>query len=440
MADTTRDGTPARIGLRREDKNEWERRVPLVPADVETLVRRHGIACSVQPFPRRAFPDEAYRDAGALVDEDLENCPVVLGVKEMPPALFREGYTYMFFAHVIKGQAYNMDMLRALMEKKCNLVDYERIVDENGKRLIFFGRHAGLAGMIDSLWALGERLAWEGTPTPFRSIRKAHEYGSLDEAVDAVRKAGEAVRTHGLPEALAPLVCGFAGYGNVSVGAQEIFDLLPAREVSPDALPGPGEGSRHEVIKVVFREEHLVAPRETGKPFELQEYYAHPDRFEPRFERFLPGLTLLVNAVYWDDRYPRLVTKEALRTLFAPGKTPRLRVIGDVSADVEGAVEATVRCTDPGNPVFVFDPATGSEADGVAGPGPVILAVDNLPAELPREASEDFSAVLRDFVPALAAVDFGADDPALPAPLKKALILHRGELTPAYRYLEKHLE
>jgi alpha-aminoadipic semialdehyde synthase len=293
--------------------------------------------------------------------------------------------------------------------------------------------------MIDTLWALGARLEAENTVSPFASIRPAHAYADLDDAKRAVKEAGDAIRRDGLPETLRPLVCGFAGYGNVSKGAQEIFDLLPVKEVAPGALPVANGGSGREVCKTVFREEDMVAPRTEGAPFDLQDYYDRPEGYRPRFERFLPHLTLLVNAVYWDERYPRLVTREAVRRLWSGDGAPALKVIGDISADVEGAVEVTLKCTDSGNPVFVYDAAANAAVDGVEGAGPVILAVDNLPAELPREASTDFSAVLADFVPPLASAGPELDEARLPDPLKRALIVKAGRLTPGFAYLEKHL-
>ena len=428
------------IGIRREDKNEWERRSPLTPADVEALVREAGIAFVVQPSPLRAFPDGDYQKAGARIGEDLSDCGVVLGIKEMPPAVFRPGGAYVFFAHVIKGQPSNMPMLRDLLQKKCHLIDYEKVVDDRGRRLLFFGRHAGLAGMIDTLWALGRRLAREGTPNPFEAVRRALDYADLGEAMRAVSEVGADIRKHGLPEALVPLVCGFAGYGNVSRGAQEVFDALGVTETAPGAVPGRGEGSGREVYKVVFREEDMVEPRDPARPFALQEYYDHPERYRSRFASFLPKLTVLVNAVYWDARYPRLVTRADLKNLAGGGSGVGLKVIGDLSCDVKGAVEATVRAMDPGNPVFVYDPDTGVATDGTAGPGVVVLAVDNLPAELPVEASADFSRVLRPDLPALAKADVSADRPALPDPLRRGLIVHRGELTPEYRYILKFLQ
>nr|HPM25254.1 hypothetical protein [Phycisphaerae bacterium] len=135
------------IGIRREDKSQWEARVPLVPADVRVLIQEHGLAVQVQSSPIRRFAEAEYRAAGATIVDDLRACPIILGVKEIPPRYFEPGKTYVFFSHTIKGQPANMPMLKRLLELGCTLIDYERIVDEHGRRLVFFGRFAGLAGM-----------------------------------------------------------------------------------------------------------------------------------------------------------------------------------------------------------------------------------------------------------------------------------------------------
>lgn len=432
-----------KIGIRREDKSVWERRVPITPQDARLLQEQHGIEVVVQPSELRIFRDEEYRAAGVQVQEDLSSCDVIFGVKEIPPAQLMPGKTYVFFAHVIKGQPYNMPMLRRLMELGCVLIDYEKVTDEKGRRLIFFGRHAGWAGMLDTLWALGQRLAWEGIPNPFSTIQQAHRYPDMETARAAVREVGERIRREGLPPILAPLVVGFAGYGNVSRGAQEIFDLLPVQEIAPDDLPRlfAEDPARHVLYKVVFKEEHMVEPIAPGASFDLQEYYQHPERYRSRFSAYVPYLTVLVNGIYWEAKYPRLVTKEYLRELFGAPARPRLRVIGDISCDIEGAVECTVRCTDPGNPVFVYHPRTGQTRDGWEGEGVVVLAVDILPSEVPRDASVDFSAVLREFAPAIAKADYTVpfEELNLPPEIKRAVIVYRGELTPAYRYLERYL-
>lgn len=431
-----------RIGIRREDKNEWETRVPLTPDQVKQLVGK-GVEVLLQPSPIRIYPDHEYRMAGAQVSEDLSSCQVVLAVKEIPLELLQQHKTYVYFSHVIKGQDYNMPMLRQLLDLGCTLFDYELITDDEGRRLVFFGRHAGLAGMIDSLWALGKRLKSEGFETPFGQIRRAHKYNSLADAKGHITEVGRLIQRDGLPAELTPLVCGFAGYGNVSQGAQEIIDLLPCDEVLPDEVAtieddGP---QRDRLFKVVFHEEHLVRPRDLEQVFELQDYYDHPEKYESRFEQYLPYLSLLTNCIYWDPRYPRLVTKEYLKHSSADDKSPKLRVIGDISCDIEGSIECTEKVTEPGEPVYVYEPSTDRVIDGWEGNGPVIMAVDNLPCELAHESSDFFGQVLLPFVPALAAADYSQplDKLKLPPEMRRAIVVHQGKLTPDFEYLQEYL-
>jgi len=200
--------------------------------------------------------------------------------------------------------------------------------------------------------------------------------------------------------------------------------------------------SNRVVYRVTFKEEHLVAPNDPQEPFELQDYYQNPEKYHGVFERYIPYLTVMMNAIYWNDRYPRLVSKDYLREFWANEPQPRLRVIGDASCDVEGAVEGTVKVTEPDDPVYVYDPRTGTVTMGVAGRGPVVLAVDILPSELPREASEYFSGILEPYVPAIAQADFSVpfEELDLPPEIKRAVIVYHGDLTADYEYIEQFLE
>ena len=194
------------------------------------------------------------------------------------------------------------------------------------------------------------------------------------------------------------------------------------------------------VYKVVFQEEDMVTRVDSKRPFDLQEYYQYPERYQGIFKRYLAHLSVLVNAIYWDTVYPRLVTKAVVKKMYEKSR-PRLRVIGDISCDVEGAIECTIKSTDPHNPVYVYNVADDQAIDGVEGNGPVIMAVEILPAELPREASVYFSGVLKEYIPGIAQADFSGDFDTcqLPAPIKRAVIAYRGELTPEYSYLKKYL-
>jgi len=399
---------------------------------------------AVQSSPYRAFSDDAFSREGVPVQEDVNDCDIIFGIKEMPKDVFQTGKIYIFFSHVIKGQSYNMPMLARMMSRKATLFDYEKIMDDQGRRLIFFGRHAGLAGMVNTLWSLGERLTVEGTANPFARLRQMRTYRSLAEAEAVLRDIADEVQAKGVPESLHPLIIGFAGYGNVSAGAQEVLDLLPVKEIPPEklaALASDPSASRNFIYKVVFKEEHCVRPRAANAKFDLQDYYRHgKDKYESAFDAYLDHLTVLVNCVYWDDRYPRLITLEQCRKMWKSGR-PKLRVIGDISCDIGGAVECTLKSTDPGNPVYVFETATGKAIDGFEGDGPVMMAVDILPTEIPRESSEYFSSVLKPFIPHFIDADYSVplEQLNLPPELKRALILYQGELTPDFKYLEKFL-
>ncbi len=432
------------IGIRKETKDKTQKRVPLSPEQVAALRSDHGLRVLVESMPNRVFSDAEYLEAGAELAEDFSACNVVFGVKEIQPELMLDGMPYVFFSHTVKAQSYNMGMLRHILEHNITLIDYELIKDEAGRRLVFFGNYAGYAGIIDSMWALGRRLDAEGLHTPFANIRYATEYGMLSDAEDAFRDAGERIRTEGLPEEIVPFVCGFTGYGNVSRGAQHLYDLLPVEVIRPEELAAfyaRGEFSNKVVYKVEFRESDMFEPAEEGAAFALQEFYDFPERYRGRFDTYIPYLSVMLNGIYWEPRYPRLVTFETMRALWAEGKQPRLRVIGDVTCDIDGSVQLTVKETNSENPVFVFEPLSGKVLDGVEGNGPVILAVDKLPTELPREASAAFGASLSPLVPALAAADFRVpfEELDLPPELKKAVIAHAGKLTPAFAYLQQHL-
>ncbi|MEN8164551.1 MAG: bifunctional lysine ketoglutarate reductase /saccharopine dehydrogenase family protein, partial [Acidobacteriota bacterium] len=408
------------------------------------LVHDQDRTVLVQPSARRVFHDKEFVRAGATMVADLSEASVIFGVKEIPPEKLQAKTAYMFFSHVIKGQPHNMPTLRRLMELECTLIDYEKVTDDQGRRLIFFGRFAGLAGMIDTLWALGQRFLSRGIETPLSRIQPAHAYDSLDDARKALREAGRLISDDGFPREILPVTIGVAGYGNVAKGAQEILAELPHRVVTPEELTqlaGSTTVSAHCIYTTTFKEQDLVQPTNPGTPFELQHYYEHPEAYRSRFEPLLPHLSVLVNANYWDERYPRLVTLDSLRNLYSGGADARLQVIGDLGCDIGGNIECTLKCTDPGDPVFTWNPATGDITSGLNGRGPVVLAVDFLPTELPREASEEFAATLNRFAAPIGVADYSVpfEDLNLPPEIKRAVIVHRGALTPDYRYLEEHV-
>ena len=430
-----------RIGLRKEEK-AFETRVPVVPDHVRLLHDKHGIEFLLEPSDQRAFTEDEYRTANAgVLPLKGSNTSVVLGIKEMPIDFFEENIVYIFFSHTIKGQDYNMPMLKRIMDVGATLIDYERVVDDKGRRLIFFGNWAGMAGISDTFRMLGDRLESQGvTPNPFADMKPTYELGGLSELKEEFAVLGRRLKEQGLPEELKPFVIGFAGYGNVSRGAQEIFDILPHEVIEPEELEHISPQS-DLLYKCVFKEEHMVEPRNPSEQFDLQDYYKNgAAKYVGVFHKHVPYITVLMNCIYWTEKYPRLVTKEFIKNHWKQ-ESRRLQIVGDISCDVEGAIEFTLDCTKSNKPAFTYLIDEDRTELGVVGEGPVVMAVDNLPSELPRESSTSFSETLLDFIPALANADFTVQfsELELPRELKDAVIVYQGKLTENYQYLSQYI-
>jgi alpha-aminoadipic semialdehyde synthase len=432
-------GGNMKIGIRREDKSIWERRTPLTPGDLSDLAGQ-GRTVAVESSGHRVFSDADFAAAGVPVQPDIRDCGLILGIKEIPLSAFQPGTVHLFFSHVVKGQPFNMPMLRRMMERRVTLFDYERIVDENGRRLIFFGRHAGLAGMVNTLWALGRRLRGEGVSSPLDGLRQMREYADLEEALAAMAALKRSLRTAGVPAEVHPLLIGRVGGGNAGRGADEILAAAGAETAEIGDIATLAQRPADRIYRLPIRKSDWIEPRNSSQSWDEADYLRHgTDRYKGDFLPLARHLSALVNCMYWDRRYPRLLTRTDFQTLYSGENPPRLRVIGDIGCDVNGPLACTVRATDPGTPVYTYDPAAEEARDGVCGPGPAVMAVYMLPAEIPRESSIYFSGALKPFIPALAAADYSrpAGELALPPELRRAMILHRGELTPAYEYLRE---
>ncbi len=428
-----------KIGIRHEDKYNLERRTPLVPEDVIDLVQNHQIEIFVESSSKRVFSDQEFQNAGASIVNNMKNCDVILGVKEMPETYFEPGKVYLYFSHVIKGQPSNMPMLRNLMKAGSTLIDYEKITDEKGSRLIFFGRHAGLAGMINTLWATGQRYKELGVENPFSELKQVFRYHSLAEAKTAIKRVSELIQEKGLPEPMKPLVFAVTGDGNVSQGALEILNLLEGKKIKPQQLKNKDYPTDADILTTNILPEDYLKNTE-GREFDLYHYFEFPEQYRSEIEEFLPDINVFVNGIYWDERYPKLIKKSWLKKQ-AEANQLNLEVIGDITCDVHGSIECTEKATEIEDPVFVYHPETDSFKMGFEGDGIAVMAVDILPSELPRESSEHFSAALKPFIKPLADADFsvGFEELNLPEDLKRATIVHKGELMDNYKYLRKFI-
>ena len=428
-----------RIGIMAEHKS-GEGRIPLTPSQIQEIHQNHpDLQITVQPSNQRKFENSEFTELGINLSEDLKDQNLVIAVKEIKTKDIRGNQAYLYFSHTIKGQDYNMPMLQHILDVGATLLDYELIADDQNRRLVFFGVHAGLAGMVNSLWSYGERMQELGEETPFMKIKQAKEYRDLAHIKESISAVGNEIASW--MEGRPALVVGLTGYGNVSKGAQEIIDLLPLTEISATELLASDLGEYSgKIVKVVFKEEDMFEPIEVGKSFELHDYFTNPGDYKSKFNPYLKKMDILVNCIYWTTACPRLITLDEIKDHYAGD--PRLLVVGDITCDIDGSIQFNVGATPSSDPVYIYDVNTGTEISGFKGQGPLVMAVDNLPAELPREASAAFGTALRPFVYNMGACDYSKDyeDLDLLPEVKKAVIAHNGKLTPKFAYLTEFVK
>jgi alpha-aminoadipic semialdehyde synthase len=444
MSAQLRHGRKKCVGILREVKNKWERRTPLIPNDVKKLTDR-GIRVLIQPSPRRIFTDEEFANVGAEITDDLRTANCILGVKEFPKESLIPNQSYLIFSHVIKAQDYNMAFLDECFKRNVRLFDYETIrapKSAGGHRLVAFGEYAGMAGMVDCLRGLGERLLSLGYSTPFMGVASSYMYPDLKTAEAALVRCGEEISRVGLPRAFGPMRFVFTGSGNVSNGARRMFELLPHKWVTVEELAKISPNEEHRcVYGAIVKAEHY-AKRKDGGLFDKAHYYANPNEYESVFHKTIaPYTSVLVNGIYWEPRFPRLLTLDHMKILQKQNPA-NLLTIADVSCDIGGSVECLKKSTKIENPFFMYDAETDSIRDYIEGNGTLMLGVDNLPAEFPREASAHFSSQLLQFVDALSSLD--AEKPFLdsykenfPKEIYNSCIVADGKLTPNFEYIQE---
>ncbi|XP_075525766.1 lysine ketoglutarate reductase/saccharopine dehydrogenase isoform X3 [Dermacentor variabilis] len=445
------------IAIRREDASLWERRAPLAPHHVRALAKS-GVKVYVQPSNRRAYPIQAYVNAGAEVREDISDVPVIIGVKQVPIDQLHPNKTYVFFSHTIKAQEANMPMLDVILERNIRLIDYERMCDENGSRVVAFGKYAGKAGMINILHGLGLRLLALGHHTPFMHIGPAHNYRNSGMAKQAVRDAGYEIALAMMPRSIGPLTFVFTGSGNVSQGAQDIFESLPCEWVDPKDLREVCEqGAITKVYgAVVSRDDHYR--RIEDDHYDPEECDQFPERYYSTFSKDIaPYASVIVNGIYWAVNSPKLLTIPDAKRLLQPTNTPwlpssaggpslphRLLAICDISADPGGSIEFMNECTTIDAPFCLYDADQHKNTESLrpkscfAGPGVLVCSIDNMPTQLPLEATDYFGKLLMPYINDIMASD--ATKPLsqhrMSPVVEGAVIASNGKLTPSYEYIE----
>ncbi|XP_019053843.1 PREDICTED: alpha-aminoadipic semialdehyde synthase-like [Nelumbo nucifera] len=357
------------VGILSESSNMWERRAPLTPSHCSRLLHggrgKTGVArIIVQPSTKRIHHDTLYEDVGCEISDDLSECGLIVGIKQPKLEMILPNRAYAFFSHTHKVQKENMSLLDKVLAEKVSLYDYELIIGDHGKRLLAFGKFAGRAGLIDLLSGLGKRYLNLGYSTPFLSLGASYMYSSLAAAKAAVISVGEEIATLGLPSGICPLVFVFTGSGNVSQGAQEIFKLLPHTFVDASKLPElfamksrdlaqhtPAPKRAFQVYGCLVTCEDMVEPKDPTRRFDKTDYYAHPEHYNPIFhERIAPYASVIVNCMYWEKRFPRLLSTKQLQELMRNGCP--LVGISDITCDIGGSIEFVNQSTSIESPFF----------------------------------------------------------------------------------------
>jgi saccharopine dehydrogenase (NAD+, L-lysine-forming) len=398
-----------KIGILRETKNPPDRRVPLTPPQVITLQELYpSVEFFVQPSDSRCYTDEEYNYLDIPLKEDMGECDILLGVKEVDKRTFLPGKTYMFFAHVVKKQPYNREMFREIVARKIRLIDFEYLTTGKGKRVVAFGRHAGIVGAYNALRARGINT------NRFR-LKPAYQCRDLDEVWAGLRLIS-------LKPGLKVLV---TGEGRVSHGALETLGVCDLVQVEP----GEYLSRDFDVPVVCNIGPEFYVKHKKGLPFDFNHFVKKPEEYDSDFLRFTKVTDILITGHYWDPASPVFFTKEDMKD-----SGFRISVIADISCDINGPIPSTLRSSTIADPFYDYNPESESEERPFSRPSNIaVMAVDNLPGELPRDASQAFGdQLIRNVMQDLVA---GFDSQMI----RRATITENGKLMDAFLSLENYL-
>lgn len=398
-----------RIALIKEGKTPPDKRVPFTPFQVAEIHQRFPhVQVTVEPSEIRCFQDREYRALDIPVSADLSACDILMGIKEVPIDRLIPNKTYLFFSHTIKKQPHNRRLLQEILRRNIRLIDYEALKDKLGNRLVAFGRFAGLVGAYNALWTYGRRFG-------LFNLKRAYQCFDVNDLKLELRKIN-----------LPPVKIILTGSGRVGHGAMETLDSAGIRKVSPG-----------EFLQQTFNEPVYVQlssadyhERKDGGPFNREEFHRNPERYRSTFLRFTRVADVLIAGAYWNPAAPVLFTRQ---DMLAPGFN--IKVIADITCDIDGSIPSTKRPSTIDDPIYDYDAATDTVQPPLSNPQWVtVMAIDNLPCELPRNASEEFGRDLLDkILPALLVDD-------VDGVIERATVTRNGRLTPGFAYLQDYVD
>ena len=397
-----------KFGIIKERKNPPDRRVVFSPEELKRVKENFPQAnFEVESSDIRVFKDEEYTALGIEVDTDLNDCDILIGVKEVPVEALIPNKTYFFFSHTIKKQPYNRKLLQACIEKNIRLIDHETIVDANNKRLIGFGRYAGIVGAYNGIRAFGLKY-------DLFNIAKAETLKDQKDLIDRLRRI-----------VLPPIKVVLTGHGKVGLGAKEMLDAMKMKQVSiEDYLTKTYD---RPVYTHIDLEDYNM--RKDGKPYDKKDFYQNPQEYTSNFERFTKVSDIFMAGHFYGNNAPYILTKEMLK---APHN--KIKVVADISCDVDGPVACTLKASTIAEPIFGYLPGEHREVHFEDPRAIAVMSVDNLPCELPKDASEGFGEMfLKHVIPSF----YNNDADGI---LERGTICKDGKLTEKFAYLQDYLE
>ena len=397
-----------KFAIIKERKNPPDRRVVFSPGKLKEFQDQFPLSeIKVENSNIRIFADEKYKELGFEVSEDISDCEVLFGVKEVPISALIPNKIYFFFSHTIKKQPYNRKLLQAILEKNIELFDHETIIKENGARLIGFGRYAGIVGAYNGFRAIGI------TKETF-NLPKAETLENQQELIFELKKIN-----------VSNIKILLTGSGKVAYGAKEMLDAMKIKMVSiNDYITKTFSEAVYCFLDVLDYNK-----RKDGKVIDNYDFYNNPEEYESDFMRFANVADFFIAGHFYGNGAPYLFTRED-----AKSEDFNIKYVADISCDVDGPVASTLRASTIANPFYGYNPKTESEVDFKDKNAIVVMAVDNLPCELPQDASEGFGEMfLENVIPAF----FNNDKYGV---LERAKMTENGKLTARFSYLQDYVD
>lgn len=397
-----------KFGILKEGKTPPDERVPLIPSQVKALMDKGEASFVVQKSKVRRIQDEEYKQAGVALSDDVSDADVIINVKEVKIEDLVPGKTHMFFSHTIKKQPYNRDLLRAVLDKNIRLIDWETLTHKNGPRIIGFGKYAGIVGAYNTFRTYGLRYnAFD--------LKKAHSCEDRAEMEAELTKVK-------LPNNYKIVL---TGGGRVATGALEIINKLGLKEVSPSDFLN--ETFNEPVYTVLQVNDYYSI--DGSNEFNKRIAYSNPEMLQSDFMKYAKVGDMYISCHYYDDKAPFIFTRED-----AKSQHFNIKVVGDISCDIDGPVACTLRPSTIADPIYGYDAATESEVAFDAENAISVMAVDNLPCELPKDASKDFGI---EFMNHIYPQFFNDDKDGI---LERATIAQDGKLTEKFSYLQDYVD